>query len=165
LVGNRRSHLEHEVSASRRPSHLLLGAHSAMKQPETVQNLGVLRSVAGHGAGNGMMSRVVLELAEGGGAVCVHEVSAGAETVGLSLDDAKRTLAALQRRLVQSQVADHCRQRRRCLHCGAQRSLKDRRQATDLAVWRGRSSRATARSLPVRRGVSPEHHSGGGDHA
>ncbi|MFL5338371.1 MAG: ISKra4 family transposase [Geminicoccaceae bacterium] len=82
-----------------------------------------------------MRWRVLLELAEAGGAVCVHEVGAGcndtraysAETVGLSLDDAKRTLAALQRHLVQSQVAAHCRQRRGCLHCGAQRPLKDRR--------------------------------------
>ena len=82
-----------------------------------------------------MRWRVLLELVEADGAVCVHEVTAGgndtsvysAETVGLSLDDAKRTLAALQRHLVQSQVVDHCRQRPGCLQCGAQRPLKDHR--------------------------------------
>jgi hypothetical protein len=82
-----------------------------------------------------MRWRVLLELVEADGAACVHEVTAGgndtsvysAEIVGLSLDEAKRTLAALQRHLVQAQVADHCRQRRRCLQCGAQRPLKDHR--------------------------------------
>lgn len=82
-----------------------------------------------------MRWRVLLELAEADGAVCVHEVGESsndslaysADTIGLSLEDAKRMLAALQRHLVQSQVADHCRQQRGCLRCGAQRPLKDRR--------------------------------------
>jgi hypothetical protein len=44
------------------------------------------------------------------------------------------TLAGLQRHLVQAQAEEHCRSRRRCDYCGAQRPLKDfrRRRLTSL---------------------------------
>ena len=38
------------------------------------------------------------------------------------------TLAGLHRHLVQAQAEEHCRSRRRCDHCGAQRPLKDFRR-------------------------------------
>ena len=50
-----------------------------------------------------------------------------AETVGLTLAEAKEILAGLQRDLVQAQTEEHCQSRRRCPRCGAQRPLKDRR--------------------------------------
>src|SRR5215217_4423373 len=64
-----------------------------------------------------------------------HEVSSGeriptghtAATLGLSLEEGKAVLAAVQRHLVTAQVDEHCRSRRRCDRCGAQRPLKDRR--------------------------------------
>lgn len=117
---------------------------------------------------------MLLELAEADGAVCVHEVRAGGndtlkystETVRLSLDDAKRTLAASQRHPVHSQVADHCSQRRGCLRCGAQRPLKDRRARRLTSLFGVVEVLCTAvQALSLRRGVSPEHHPGSGDYA
>ena len=59
---------------------------------------------------------------------------ASAETLGLTLAEGKKTLAGLQRHLVQAQTEEHCRNRRRCQRCGAQRPLKDfrRRRLTSL---------------------------------
>src|SRR5271166_3940482 len=72
----------------------------------------------------------------------VHEISVGgcatidhsAETLGLTLAEGKKTLAGLQRHLVQAQTEEHCRNRRRCQRCGAQRPLRDtrRRRLTSL---------------------------------
>src|SRR5215212_5382063 len=84
-------------------------------------------------AGGVMRWRVVLELAGADGAQQVHEVGAGerpptdrtAATLGLGLAEGKAILAALQRHLVTAQVDEHCRDRRRCDRCGAQRPLKD----------------------------------------
>ena len=83
--------------------------------------------------GVSMKWRVMVELGAADGTVQVHEVSSGectvaacsAETLGLSIANGKTTLAGLQRQLVQAQAEEHCRSRRRCLHCGAQRPLKD----------------------------------------
>ena len=80
-----------------------------------------------------MKWRVMVELAGAEGSVQLHEVSAGgsttaecsAETLGLTVAEGKTTLAGLQRHLVQAQAEEHCRSRRRCDHCGAQRPLKD----------------------------------------
>ena len=80
-----------------------------------------------------MRWRVVPELAGADGARQVHEVGAGerpptghtAATLGLGLAEGKAILAALQRHLVAAQVDEHCRDRRRCDRCGAQRPLKD----------------------------------------
>jgi hypothetical protein len=63
----------------------------------------------------------------------VYEVGAGERsppghgtaTLGLQLEEGKATLAALQRHLVAAQVDEHCRNRRRCDWCGAQRPIKD----------------------------------------
>ena len=82
-----------------------------------------------------MKWRVVVELTGMDGAVQWHEVGTGGDgtavcsvgTLGLTLADAKRTLAGLQRHLVQAQADEHCRGRRRCQRCGAQRPLKDMR--------------------------------------
>jgi hypothetical protein len=80
-----------------------------------------------------MKWRVMVELGGVEGTIQLHEVSAGgsatadysAETPGLSVAEGKQTLAGLQRHLVQAQAEEHCRSRRRCDHCGAQRPLKD----------------------------------------
>jgi hypothetical protein len=80
-----------------------------------------------------MRWRVMVELTGADGAVRMHEVSAGGsatiehspETIGLTLTEGKRTLAGLQRHLVQAQADDHCRGRRRCSHCGGERPVKD----------------------------------------
>ncbi len=80
-----------------------------------------------------MRWRVVLELAGADGSQQVQEVGAGeipagehaAATLGLGLVDGKAILAAVQRHLVTAQVDEHCRTRRRCGYCDAQRPLKD----------------------------------------
>jgi len=43
----------------------------------------------------------------------------------LTAAEGKKTLAGLQSHLVQAQTEEHCRNRRRCQRCGAQRPLKD----------------------------------------
>ena len=85
-----------------------------------------------------MKWRVVVELAGADGTVQSHEISVGgcgtidhsADTLGLTLAEGKKTLAGLQRHLVQAQAQteEHCRNRRRCQRCGAQRPLKDMRR-------------------------------------
>ena len=55
--------------------------------------------------------------------VCDDRMLGG--NVGVSVAEGKVTLAGLQRCLVQAQAEEHCRSRRRCDHCGAQRPLKD----------------------------------------
>ena len=80
-----------------------------------------------------MKWRVMVELGGAEGALELREVSAGecpaaacsAETLGLTVAEGKKTLAGLQRHLVQAQTDEHCRSRRRCEYCGAQRPLKD----------------------------------------
>jgi len=89
-----------------------------------------------------MRWRILVELAGADGSVQSHEISVGgcatidhsAETLGLTLAEGKKTLAELQRHLVQAQTEEHCRNRRRCQHSGAQRPLKDmrRRRLTSL---------------------------------
>ena len=91
---------------------------------------------------SGMKWRILVELAGADGSVQSHEISVGgcgtinssAETLGLTLAEGKKTLAGLQRHLVQAQTEEHCRNRRRCQRCGAQRPLKDirRRRLTSL---------------------------------
>ena len=86
-------------------------------------------------AGDAMRWRMVLELAGADGRRQVHEVGTGerppaghtAATLGLGLEEGKAVLAAVQRHLVAAQVDEHCRSRRRCDRCGAQRPLKDLR--------------------------------------
>ena len=75
----------------------------------------------------------MVELGGAEGALELREVSVGecttaaysAETLGLTLAEGKKTLAGLQRHLVQAQTEEHCRSRRLCQHCGARRPLKD----------------------------------------
>jgi hypothetical protein len=75
----------------------------------------------------------MVELGGAEGAIELRAVSLGecatavysAETLGLTVAEGKKTLAGLQRHLVQAQTEEHCRSRRRCQHCGAQRPLKD----------------------------------------
>src|SRR4028119_142603 len=82
-----------------------------------------------------MQWRLMLELAGPEGTPQVHEVGAGersptghaAAALGLSLEQGKAILAVVQRHLVAAQVDEHCRSRRRCERCGAQRPLKDLR--------------------------------------
>ena len=90
-----------------------------------------------------MKWRVVVELTGADGAVRTHEVSAGGATaidlssasVGLTLADGKRTLAALQGHLVRAQVEEYCRGRRRCPRCDSQRPLKDLRTRRLLSLF------------------------------
>src|SRR3712207_1696876 len=80
-----------------------------------------------------MRWRMILEVAGADGTWQVHEIGAGkrsptghtAATLGLGLEEGKALLAALQRHLVAAQVDEHCRSRRRCDRCGAQRPLID----------------------------------------
>ena len=81
----------------------------------------------------GMKWRVMLELVGPDGIVGVHEVGGRAAVaeyaprlIGLTLEEGKDLLAALQAHLVQAQAEDHSRRRRRCQRCGAQRPLNDR---------------------------------------
>ena len=79
-----------------------------------------------------MQWRIMLELAGPDGTPQMHEVGAGersptghaAAALGLSLEQGKAILAVVQRHLVAAQVDEHCRSRRRCDRCGAQRPLK-----------------------------------------
>src|SRR5271165_3620919 len=89
-----------------------------------------------------MKWRVVLELVEADGTARVHEVSGGAAVaeytpriIGLTLAEGKHLLAAVQRHLVQAQTEDHCRRRRRCQRCGAQRPLKDQRSRRLVSLF------------------------------
>ena len=82
-----------------------------------------------------MKWRVMVELGGAEGSLELREVSVGecatgaysAEALGLTVAEGKKTLAALQRHLVQAQTEEHCRSRRRCEHRGARRPLKDLR--------------------------------------
>ncbi len=82
-----------------------------------------------------MRWRMVLEVVGADGRRQVHEVGIGgwppavhsAATLGLGLAEGKALLAVVQRHLVAAQVDEHCRSRRRCDRCGAQRPLKDLR--------------------------------------
>jgi hypothetical protein len=81
-----------------------------------------------------MKWRVMLELIGPDGTVVVHEVGGRAAVaeyaprmIGLTLEEGKHLLAALQVHLVQAQAEDHSRRRRWCQRCGAQRPLKDQR--------------------------------------
>ncbi len=75
----------------------------------------------------------MVELGGAEGVLELREVSVGecatavysAETLGLTVADGKKMLAGLQRHLVHAQTDEHCRSRRRCQYCGAQRPLKD----------------------------------------
>jgi hypothetical protein len=89
-----------------------------------------------------MKWRVVVELAGADGTVQSHEISVGgcgtidhsADTLGLTLAEGKKTQAGLQRHLVPAQTEEHCRNRRRCQRCGAQRPLRRRRLASLFGV-------------------------------
>jgi hypothetical protein len=80
-----------------------------------------------------MKWRIMLELAGSDGTPQMHEIGTGerpaaghsAATLGLSLEESKAVLAVVQRHLVAAQVDEHCRGRRCCDRCGAQRPLKD----------------------------------------
>ena len=89
-----------------------------------------------------MKWRVVLELVGADGTVGVHEVGGRAaageyapRTIGLTLAEGKRTLAALQVHLVQAQAEDHCQRRRRCQRCGTPRPLKDVRSRRLVSLF------------------------------
>ena len=90
----------------------------------------------------GMKWRVILELVGPDGIVGVHEVGGRAavaeyapQMIGLTLEEGKHLLAALQVHLVQAQAEDHCRRRRRCQRCGTQRPLKDQRSRRLVSLF------------------------------
>jgi hypothetical protein len=51
------------------------------------------------------------------------------------MTEGKQTLAGLQCHLTQAQVEDHCRDRRRCSHCGLQRPIKDNGRRRLLSLF------------------------------
>lgn len=50
-------------------------------------------------------------------------------TLGLTLDESKQLLAALQRAIVERQAADYLDEQRPCPHCGRRRPLKEQGDA------------------------------------
>jgi hypothetical protein len=114
-----------------------------------------------------MKWRVVLELVGADGTAAVHEVSGGAagaeytpRLIGLTLAEGKHMLAAVQRHLVDTQTADHCRRRRRCQRCGLQRPLKDLRSRRLVSLFGTEETRALRfttcrRAVTCRRTLSP----------
>ena len=122
-----------------------------------------------------MKWRVMIELAGAEGTVQLHEVSIGgsttaecsAETLGLTVAEGKMTLAGLQRHLIRAQAEEHCRRRRRCDYCGAQRPLRDFRRHRRLTSLYGvvEVRAPPFQSLPMWCGVAPDPHPSRGDHA
>jgi hypothetical protein len=107
-----------------------------------------------------MKWRVMLELVGPDGSVGIHEVGGRAAVaeyaprmIGMTLAEGKRVLAALQVHLVQAQAEDHCRRRRRCQRCGAQRPLKDQRSRRLVSLFGTVKVRAP-RFAPCRCAVS-----------
>jgi len=90
-----------------------------------------------------MKWRVMVELDGVEGTKQLYEVIAGgfataecaAETLGLSVAEGKMILGGLQRYLVQAHAEEHCRSRRRCDHCGAQRPLEDFRRRRLVSLF------------------------------
>src|SRR5271157_3973118 len=121
-----------------------------------------------------MKWRVMVELGGAEGTVELHEVSVGggtttefsAETLGLTIAEGNTALAGLQRHLVQAQTEEHCRNRRLCPHCGAQRPLKDIRRRQLRSLY-GVVEVHAPRFGPCRCGVASRRtiYSGCGDHA
>jgi hypothetical protein len=110
---------------------------------ETVQKVGGAMGPPGRCSREfGMKWRVMLELVGPDGIVGVHEVGGRAavaehapRSIGLTLEEGKHLLAALQIHLVQAQAEDHSRRRRRCQRCGAQRPLKDQRSRRLVSLF------------------------------
>jgi hypothetical protein len=76
------------------------------------------------------------------GTVDVHEVGGrtavaeyASRLIGLTLEERKHLLAALQVHFVQAQAEDHCGRRRRCQRCGAQRPFKDPRSRRLVSLF------------------------------
>jgi hypothetical protein len=121
----------------------------------------------------GMKWRVMLELIGPDGIVGVHEVGGRAAVaeyaprmIGLTLEEGKHLLAALQVHLVQAQAEDHCRHWRRCQRCGAQRPLKDQRSRRLVSLfWHGGGPRAALYPMSVRGDLPTDAQSGCRDHA
>jgi hypothetical protein len=107
-----------------------------------------------------MRWRIMLEL-DGADGRRVYEVGTGERVpaghdgmpLGLQLEESKATLAALQRHLVVAQVDEHCRGRRRCDRCGAQRPIKDLRPRRLISLFGVVEVRAP-RFAPCRCGVA-----------
>ncbi len=74
--------------------------------------------------------------------------------VGLTLEDGKRIMAALQRRVVADQLREYCDRSRRCSSCGAARPLKDRRRRVIDTVF----GRVTVASPRYKRCRCGSHH-------
>src|ERR1700712_3731361 len=55
--------------------------------------------------------------------------------IGLTLEEGKHLLSALQVHLVQAQAEDHCRRQRRCQRRGALRPLKDQRSRRLVSLF------------------------------
>jgi hypothetical protein len=109
----------------------------------------------------------MVEFIAGDGTVCTHEIGSGgsntaecsAATVGLTLADGKRILAALQDDLVRAQAEEYRRQRRVCSHCRSHgRSRMSARGGCPR--WHGGGSRAGV--FPCRCAVTHQRSKGTG---
>lgn len=108
-----------------------------------------------------MKWRVMVEVTDENGSMTHSTVATGeragpghtADTLGLTLGEGKQTLAGLQRLVVRAQVAEHCRARRRCGHCGRFRALKDHRPRRLTSLF-GTVEVRVPRLKPCRCGVA-----------
>jgi len=103
-----------------------------------------------------MKWRVMLEVIGPDGIVGVHEIGGRAAVaeyaprlIGLTLEEGKHLLAALQVHLVQAQAEDHSRRRRRCQRCGTQRPLRSALPAIGVVVRHGGGPRAAVYPMSV----------------
>jgi hypothetical protein len=119
-----------------------------------------------------MKWRVMLELVGADGTVGVHEVGGRAAVaeyaprmIGLTLEEGKHLLAALQVHLVQAQAEDHSRRRRRCQHCDALRPLKDQRPRRLVSLFGAVEVRAALYPMSVCGDLPPDAQPGCRDHA
>ena len=80
--------------------------------------------------GSGQLSELY-EATVGGSATIGYSVG----LLELTFAECKNTLAGLQSHLVQARTREHCRRRRRCQRCGAQRPLQDLSRRRPASVF------------------------------
>ena len=94
------------------------------------------------------------ELNTGSDAICIERSRLErAADLGLTLEDGKRIMAFLQKRVVTDQLGEYCKSSRRCSICAWPRAIKDYRQRVIDTVF-GRLRVAAPRYERCRCGVS-----------
>jgi hypothetical protein len=70
------------------------------------------------------------------GAICIERARMeDAAELGLMLEDGKRIMAFLQKRVLTDQLHEHCRSSRRCSICAGLRAIKDHRHRVIDSVF------------------------------